>query len=189
MTTLAPDNIFKEAANAIASLIFGTNKQLETVITMLKTPTPIKVTQNLLVDPSGCIGGGLSSPDPKLLYACPSSAEAWLHRITITAPDYGPAAPLTQGQLLCTGSTSGEILFFLPYHGDVAPIQIVEGLASAPHLNNGERALIVADQLPPGIHIRIDLQISIVIGVSTYTPRESSPTNLDKSKSSISVLS
>lgn len=181
-------DIIKEAVNAIGNLIFGTNKQLETVITMLKSPTPIKVTQNFLVDPSGCIGGGLSSPDPKVLYACPMSAEAWIHRISITVPDYGPSEPLTQGQLMCTGSTAGEVLFFLPYHGDVAPIQIVEGISSAPHLNNGERALIVGDQLPVGIHLRIDLQITIVIGVSTYTPREASPTNLDV-KPNISIMS
>ena len=170
------ESILGQALNAIANLILPVNKEL---VTMLRAPTPIKVSQVFTADSNGCIGGGLDTPSPVDLYRTPMSSEAWLNRITITCPDHGPAEPLTSGELVCMGSTSGEIIFFLPNHGDIAPLQIVEGRLSAPHLNAGEVASIVADQLPPGTHLRIDLQITLVSGLSEYTPRKQSPTNLD----------
>jgi hypothetical protein len=165
-----------QALQAIVNLILPTQREL---ITLLRTPTPIKVTKTFVTDANGCIGHGLDTPDPEVLYQCPASTEAWLHRISITVPDYGPSNPLETGQLLCVGSTAGEIIFFLPYHGDIAPIQIVEGHLSAPHLNSSEVAGIVGDQMPPGIRIRMDLQIILNTGLSEFTPRAFSPTNLD----------
>jgi hypothetical protein len=170
-----------QVIRAITNLIVPVNKEL---ITVMRTPTPIKTTQVFQADLNGCIGGGLDTPNAVPLYQCPMSAEAWLHRITITCPDHGPAQPLTSGEAYCVGSTSGEILFFLPYHGDVAPIQIIEGRLSAPHLNGGEIAGFVADQLPPGTHLRIDLQLVLATGISDFTPRGSAPTNLNKALNS-----
>lgn len=165
-----PKNILQEAIQAITNLILPTNREL---ITLLRTPTPIKVTRSFTTSASGVIGGGLNAPDPQLIYTCPMSAEAWLHRISITAPGYGPAAPLKTGQIMCLGSTSGEVIFFLPQAGTVAPVQIVEGRASAPHLNSGETCGIVGDGLPNNISIRIDLQLTLLTGLSEFTPKVS----------------
>lgn len=175
--TKLPETGWKEVFRAISNLILPVNREL---ITMLRTPTPIKVSKQFIVDANGCIGHGLDTPDPEELYRCPASAEAWLHRISITVPNYGPAQPLTAGEIVCTGSTAGEVIFFLPYQGDIAPIQIIEGRLSAPHLNPGEVAQIVGDQLTPGISIRIDLQIILDQGISEFTPRKQSPTDLDQ---------
>lgn len=163
-------------ANAIGNLLFNNNREL---LTILRTPTPIKFTKVLEVDPSGCIGGGLDSPNPVELYRAPPSAEAWLHRIVCTSPDYTPGNPLQAGELRCTGTTAGEPLFSLPHRGDVTDVYILEGHLSAPHLNPGEVAQIVGDQMPPGIHLRFDFQVTLVQGLSEYTPRTNSPTNLD----------
>lgn len=170
-------SVLRQVVQAITSLVIPIHKEL---ITTLRTPTPLKVSKTFLVDVNGCIGHGLDTPDPEELYRCPMSAEAWVHRISITVPNHGPAQPLTAGEIMCYGSTAGEVIFFLPYHGDIAPIQIIEGRLSAPHLNAGELMYIVGDQLTPGISIRIDLQIVLNQGVSEYTPRKMSPTDLDQ---------
>lgn len=170
-------SVLQQVVQAVSNLILPTQREL---ITRLRTPTPLKVSKTFVTDVNGCIGHGLDTPDPEELYRCPMSAEAWLHRISITVPDYGPARPLESGELICVGSTAGEIIFFLPYHGDIAPVQIVEGHLSAPHLNNGEVAAIVGDQMPPNVRIRIDLQIILNTGLSEYTPRKMSPSDLDQ---------
>lgn len=170
------DNIFKDMANAIGNLLFNNNREL---VTILRTPTPIKYTKVLEVDPSGCIGGGQDTPTPVDLYRAPPSAEAWLHRIVITSLEYTPGAPLQQGELRCTGTTAGEPIFSLPHRGDLTDVYILEGRLSAAHLNPGETAQVVGSQMPPGIHLRFDLQIILNQGLSEYTPRQSSPTNLD----------
>jgi hypothetical protein len=167
--------VFSQVMTAITNLILPVQKEL---ITVLRTPTPIKVAQVFTADLNGCIGGGLDTPNPVAIYTAPLSTEAWIHRIAITCPDHGPASPLTTGQALCMGSTAGEIIFFLPNHGDIAPLQIVEGHMSAPHLNPGETAGLVADQLPAGTHLRIDMQIVLTAGMSDFTPRTNSPTDL-----------
>lgn len=147
----------------------------EELVTLLRTPTPVKHTKIVAIDPSGCIGGGLDSPDPVELYRCPMSAEAWINRITVTSPEHHPATPLTTGEALLTGSTAGEIILFLPISGAVAPVQAPEGRLSAPHLNRGEVVTIVGDQLPAGHHLRFDFQILLVTGISEFTPKNYAP--------------
>lgn len=166
-----PQNWLQQAIQAITNLILPTQREL---ITFLRTPTPVKVSKTFTVDAGGTIGGGINATFPLTLYTCPMSAEAYLHRISVTAPGYGPAAPLTAGEIVCTGSTSGEVIFFLPISGDIAPVQIVEGRLSAPHLNAGETAGILGDGLPAGITIRVDLQILLTTGISEYTPKTTS---------------
>lgn len=172
---------------AIANLILPTQKEL---ITILRTPTPHKITQTFIADSNGCIGKGLDTPDPETIFECPMSAEAWVHRIAVWCPEHHPTSPLNTGQLLCTGTTAGEIIFYLPMEPDqtqIAPMQpIIEGRISAPHLNSGERMVLVGDQLPPGIHIRIDLQLILTTGVTEYTPRGSAPSDLNVTNTRIS---
>jgi hypothetical protein len=170
------DNIFKDVANAIGNLLFNNNREL---LTILRTPTPIKIVKVLEVDPSGCIGGGQDTPNPVPLYTAPPSAEAWLHRIVITSLEYTPSNPLQQGEMRCTGTTAEEPIFSLPHRGDLTDVYMLEGRLSAPHLNPSETAHIVGSQMPPGIHIRFDLQVILNQGLSEYTPRANSPTNLD----------
>lgn len=144
------------------------------VLLKVKVPTPVKIVHNVLTDIHGCIGGGLDNPvDPEQLWMCPSSHEAWLHRILITSPAYPPAAPLDTGQIMLIGST-GQIIDWTPEPGmenNVIPVQIErEGGLSAPHLTPGERLYAIGDQLPVGIQVRFDLQINLVAGVSPATP-------------------
>jgi hypothetical protein len=143
-------------------------------ITRLRTPTPIKTVTNLITDANGCIGHGLDTPDPQTIFRCPSSHEAWINRITVTSPQYPPATPLTVGECLIIGS-SGEIIAWLPREGDLAPVQILEGRLSAPHLNASEELQIVGDQMPVGISLRIDLQIILETGLSEFTPKWAAP--------------
>lgn len=172
-----PMSWVQEAIQAIRNLILPAQHEL---ITYLRVPTPQKVSKSFIVDGNGNIGRGLTTPDPVPLYTCPLSSEAWLHRISISATGYGPASPLKTGEIVCLGSTSGETLFFLPLVGVVAPIQIVEGRLSAPHLNSGETAGLVGDQLPPNISLKVDLQIILVTGLSEFTPRHRTQSVLDR---------
>lgn len=174
-----PLSLFKEVTQALTNLIMPTQHDL---ITLIRTPTPIKFSKTFQVGADGTIGGGIANPNWQELYRCPVSTEAWLHRISIWSPSYPPAAPLQTGQILCTGSTAGEIIFWLPQAGSVCPIQIVEGRLSAPHLNSGEVAQIVGDTLPAGITIRIDLQLIRTTGISQDTPRRQSPTDLEQAE-------
>lgn len=170
--TLERGSIWQQAWQALSGLLIAQNQML---LTVLRTPTPTKVTGVFTVDPSGCIGGGLDSPNPLTIYRQPMSSEGWLNRITITSPEHHPASPLTQGEVYIIGSTAGEIILFLPISGAVAPVQAPEGRLSAPHLNPGEEVQIVGDLLPVGAHLRIDLQVMNVTGISQYTPPKFAP--------------
>lgn len=170
--TLTTGSIWQQAWNAISGLLRNNQAQL---VNILRTPTPVKVSRSFLIDPSGCIGAGLAQPMPHTIYQCPMSAEAWVTRITVTSPEHSPNNALVQGEIMVTGSTSGEVIFFLPLSGAIAPVQITEGRLSAPHLNPGEQMWIVGDQLPAGHHIRVDLQVMLVQGVSEYTPPKFAP--------------
>lgn len=173
---MSDNNIFKDILNNISGVLFNNNREL---ITIMRTPTPIKIVKVLEVDPSGCIGGGQDSPNPVDLYRCPPSTEAWIHRLVVTSPEYTPEAPLQIGGLRCTGTTAGEPIFSLPHRGDLTDVYVLEGRLSAPHLNPGEVVQVVGQSMPPGIHLRFDLQVTLVSGLSEFTPRAQSPTNLD----------
>lgn len=144
------------------------------VIFMMRRESPVKVVHQVTVAANGSIGSGLddwSNPEP--VWQCPTAFEAWLHRISITSPHHGPAAPLTTGELLLFGSQGGVILW-TPQPGlqtNVVPEQFVEGHASAPHLSSGEWLYLLGDQLPAAVSIRIDLQVNLVAGVSSGTPK------------------
>lgn len=144
------------------------------VLLKVKVPTPIKVIHTVTSDASGCLSGGLDVPvDPEILYMCPSSHEAWLHRILVTSPNYPPAVPLTTGEIMLIGST-GQIITWTPQPGEennvVPSLLEVEGGLSAAHLTPGERLYVLGDQLPPNIQFRFDLQINLVAGISSATP-------------------
>lgn len=176
-----PDtSVLGQFISAITNVVMPQHKEL---ITLLRIPTPIKVSRIFKVDTHGHIGGGFTNPDPEEVYRCPVSGEAWLHRITVYSQEYSPLDPLDEGELLCTGTTSGEIIFYLPEQPDqkqIAPMQpVLEGRQSAPHLNPGEVVQLVGQSLPVGKHIRIDLQLNFVTGISEYTPRTEAPTNLN----------
>lgn len=158
----------QEAIQAIKNFILPTHREL---IEQLRIPTPQKVSNTFTVTAAGTIGGGLTAPAPLTVYTCPVSVEAWLHRVTFSSPGNGPANPLKTGQIVLYGTQSGELLYFLPQNGIVAPVQFTEGRASAAHLNSGETIGIVGDTLPAGTNIRIDLQFQLIsIGVSPFTP-------------------
>lgn len=157
----------QEAIQAIKNLIIPTQREL---LEHLRIPTPQKVSTALTASAAGVIGGGLSSPNPVTVYTCPLSVEAWLHRITFTSPGNPPANPLKTGQIELVNN-SGEIIFFLPQNGVVAPIQVTEGRASAAHLNSGETLGIIGDTLPANTVIRVDLQFLVIDQpVSAFIP-------------------
>lgn len=173
--TLSPQGMspIQEAFQAIKNLIMPTHEEL---IRTLRVPTPQKVTKTFTADASGNIGGGLSNPVPAVVYVCPVSSEAWLHRFSISSPGNGPANPLKTGEIEFLGSQSGELIYFLPQNGVVAPVQFTEGRASAAHLNSGEQLYIVGDTLPVGTVIRVDLQILLTApGTSVFTPNDRTP--------------
>jgi len=157
--------------SGIARIIKQSNQDL---VTILRQPTPIKITSFLQADGSGVIGGGFTNPQNAVtLWQCPMSMEGWVNRISVTIPGRGPGNPLAQGQgqAFATGSM-GELIFMLPIAGTIAPIQITEGRISAAHVNSGERIIFFGDSFPANTIFRIDLQIVQVSGVSTNTPQE-----------------
>src|SRR5215469_4341604 len=169
-----PPNALQQAVQAISNLILPQNREL---ITLLRQPSPVKVTRVHTVAANGTIGVNAL----EWLYICPMSTEAWLNRISISSPQHLPSSPLTTGYLICTGSNAGEIIFSLPEAGinnNTLPAQFIEGRVSAPHLSPGETAYIVGGGLTAGDQIRFDLQITLVQGVSEFTPKTMSPTDL-----------
>lgn len=165
------DVISNVVADAISGLKSLFNRQYSDLVTIMRQPTPVKISKVVQADASGSIGGGLTIPNavPVELWMCPISFEAWVNRITVTSPGHPPNAPLTTGQVWCAGS-NGEPIFFLPLGGNVAPVQITEGRISAPHLNSGEFLTIAADTLPANTSLRLDLQIVLVTGSSNLAP-------------------
>lgn len=175
-----PTNILQEAIQAISNLILPSQKEL---ITLLRTTTPIKVSKLFTISGTGGLGGTVALPTfDQIVYTAPISSEAWLHRITITSPEHGPGSPIVSpAELVLIGSTAGEIILSLPEIAStyqVAPTQFVEGRLSAPHLDRGESLCVNGDGLPNNAHLRIDLQIVLVQGVSEFTPKDMSPTDL-----------
>lgn len=158
-------------------------KTLYDFITVLREPTPLKITHVVRTDENGCIGGGLDSPDPHTLWECPMSQEAWVHRIHIMSPQYPPADPCMTGQMVCYGSTAHETIFFLPewQNHQICPAErIQEGSKASPHLNSGEKMWLVGDQLPPHCTFIFQFQIVLVAGISGYTPLHLSPTRVTR---------
>jgi len=161
-------SVIRDAVNGISNLL---TKNHEELVNHFRIPTPQKATFNVVADNLGVIGGGLTSPNPVTIYQCPMGSEAWIHRAAITSPQGQPKSPLTTGQLMCI-SGSGELMFFLPVSGQVAPVVVLsEGRASAPHLNAGSRLAVYGDSFPANCSLRFDLQIILTTGISQYTPR------------------
>lgn len=183
-----PIGVLQQVVQAITNLIVPVNKEL---VTILRTPTPVKISKMFAITASGNLGGSVASPDlSQIVWTSPISAESWLHRITITSPEHGPASPiLSPAELILVGTAAGEIVLSLPEiatTSQVAPTQFVEGRLSAPHLSPGESLTVSGDGLPAGSHIRIDLQLTLVQGVSEFTPKTMSPTDLSAKSNEIS---
>jgi len=175
-----PPGIIEQVTTAIRNLILPTHKEL---ISTLRVPTPIKVTEIIQIGPGGNIGSDFNDLS-NIVYTCPLSAEAWLHRITITCPENGPGVPIIAPAVMqIMGTTFGEIIFQLPEISNtdiLVPNQFIEGRQSAPHLDRGESLCVAGNGLPAGAHIRFDLQINLVQGFSEYTPKSMSPSDLTK---------
>jgi len=174
-----PPNILQQALQAITNLILPTHDEL---ITLLRTPTPVKVVKMFTVGAGGNIGGSVTMPDlSQIVYTAPMSSEAWLHRISISSPEHGPATPIVAPAEILLFGSNGEIVLMVPENAStsqVAPVQFIEGRLSAPHLSPGESLTISGDGLTAGNHIRIDLQFSLVQGITEFTPKTMSPTDL-----------
>lgn len=167
-----------QAITAIRNLLFPSNREL---LTWMRANTPIKITKTFTVPAGGVLGGGLANPDlSQIIFTCPESSEAWIPRLTITSPQHLPNAPLTTGSIALIGTTFNEVIYFTPEPPAVAtiPTQWFEGGDSAPHLDRGESITISGTGLTAGDVIRIDAQIILVQGVSEFTPRTMSPTDL-----------
>lgn len=173
-------NPLQQVVQAISNLILPTNHEL---ITLLRTPTPVKINRVFTISAAGTLGGSVAQPDlSQIIWTSPMSAESWLNRITITSPEHGPASPIVAPAELVLMGSSGEIILTLPEIAStyqVAPTQFVEGRQSAPHLSPGESISISGDGLPAGAHLKVDLQITLVQGVSEFTPKAMSPTDLN----------
>jgi hypothetical protein len=177
-----PDNSsspLQQVIQAISNLILPSNKEL---ISLLRTPTPVKISRVFTISAAGNLGGSLAAPDlSQIVWTSPMSSESWLHRITITSPEHGPASPIITPAQLVLMTSQGQTVLALPEIAStyqVAPTQFIEGRMSAPHLSPGESLTVSGDGLPASHHLRIDLQIALVQGVSEYTPKQMSPTDL-----------
>lgn len=179
-----PPNALQQAIEAIKNLILPNQDEL---LTWLRVTTPIKITKVFTINNSGTLGGSVANPDlSQIIYTSPMGSESWLHRITISSPEHGPSAPIISPAQLVLVSSNGPIILQLPEIAStyqVAPTQFVEGRMSAPHLSSGESLTVSGDGLPANNHLRFDLQISLVSGLSQFTPRKTSPTDLTRSRS------
>lgn len=166
-------DIIKEAVNALGGLFVRHHKDL---ITVLRQPTPIKITRSVTSDAGGLIGGGWSlltgaNSRPVPLWECPMSHEAWINRIVIEAAGYMPANPYTTGNIKLMSSSGVPIQYF-PIGGVIAPVVVTEGRLSAPHLNSGEYLAIQGESLLVGVQFTINMQIVLVTGVSSDAPKD-----------------
>lgn len=166
-------DLVREAVNGIGGLLTGQHKD---AMTILRQPTPIKITRAVTSDASGLIGGGWSlltgaNSRPVPLWECPMAMEAWINRIVIDAAGYMPANPYTTGNIRLISSSGVPIQYF-PIAGTIAPVIVTEGRLSAPHLTSGEYLAIQGESLLVGIQFTINLQIVLVTGVTTDTPRD-----------------
>lgn len=161
-------DVIKEIANSITGLLTRNHKEL---LRRFDVPTPQKITFNITADGTGTIGGGFAAPSPVIIWQCPMSQEAWLHRIAVSSPQGTPKTPLTTGQVMLVDG-SGSMLLFLPVGGTIAPLIATEGYGSAGHLNSGSRIMIYGDGLPANCSLRFDIQLSFTSGISDYTPRD-----------------
>jgi hypothetical protein len=169
MSTTNPTFLDEFTEGFFASLKRLFTGHQRSLITILRQPSPIKITEFVTANSSGTIGGGFTTPNPVLLWQCPMSHEAWINRFTITSPQYSPANALTTGEAMFMTNLSTPV-YFLPIGGDVAPVQINEGRLSAPHFSAGEQLVVVGDALPANVSLRVDLQITLVSGLSADTP-------------------
>lgn len=159
-------SIWKEAVNAIGGLLHRNHQEL---LKKFDVPTPQKISYQVIADANGNIGGGMTNPSPVIIWQCPMSQEAWIHRLAVSSPAATPKTPLTTGEaVLVDGSES--MLFFLPVGGVVAPVIAAEGYGSAIHLNAGSRISVYGDSFAAGTALRFDLQVSLTRGISQYTP-------------------
>lgn len=176
-----PANPIQEVIQAISNLILPSNKEL---ISLLRVPTPIKTFKVFQISAAGSLGGSISAPDlSQIVWTSPMSAESWLHRITITSPEHGPSSPIVAPAELTLITSLGTVVLMLPEIAStyqVAPTQFVEGRFSAPHLSPGESLTVSGDGLPANAHLKIDLQIGLVQGISELTPQTNTPTDMTK---------
>jgi len=183
------DDTAKQAAQATPSILDQITDVIwnfispisKDVLTVLRVPTPIKVTKMIPISSTGNIGTSFNDLS-NVIYTAPVSTEAWLHRITITCPENGPGNPIVSPAVMqIMGTTFGEVILQLPEIATteiLVPNQFIEGRLSAPHLDRGESLCVSGNGLPAGAHIRFDLQISLVQGITEFTPKTNSPTNI-----------
>jgi hypothetical protein len=178
------DGPFALAIQAIKNLILPYHREL---ITMMRANTPQKVTRVFSVPASGILGNGVATPDLSLIVLQGTEAgECWLNRITITSPQHPPGTPLNAGSIILVGTTFNEIVLMAPDAGvqnNTIPVQFIEGGNAAPHLDRGESLTISGSGLTSGDTIRVDIQYTIVTGVSEFTPRKLSPSDLTRADS------
>lgn len=172
-------NIIQDVLSSITSslgkLFF---KQTYDLLTVLRQPTPQKVSTVLTVSGTGLLGSGpVTSQNPATIWQCPMSHEAWVNRLAVTSPGYFGSNAMTSGYMILNNSL-GQLVYFLPIGTNVAPVLFTEGRLSAPHLAAGESLTVYGSGLPNGAQIRFDLQLVLVEGVSPDTPRHN-PRNMN----------
>lgn len=90
-----PPGVVEQVFQAVSNLILPAKKEL---ITQLRAPTPQKVSKLFAISAAGTLGGSVAFPTlDQIVYTAPLSVEAWLHRITLTCPERGPANPILGG--------------------------------------------------------------------------------------------
>lgn len=164
-----PDSLADVMSDSLESIKQLLHLQRRDIVTVLRQPTPIKITRTATADASGNIGGGIAAGTPVMLYQISEAHEAWINRVTVSSPGHGPSSPLTAGEAWVQTNT-GFPIFFLPIGGSVAPVIISEGRLSAPHMSPGEQIMISGDGLGAGTVLKFDFQIVLVTGVSADTP-------------------
>jgi hypothetical protein len=97
--------VWEEVRHALENFFGPQQKEL---ITLLRAPTPVKVSRMFTVGAGGIIGGGVALPTlDQIIFSCPESSEAWIHRITLSSPENTAANPI-QASLQTLNSGQGN---------------------------------------------------------------------------------
>jgi hypothetical protein len=175
MTELS--DMLKDTVNSIGGLFSRQHKEL---VTIMRQPTPIKISVGITTDSVGSIGGGVANPKWAPLWRCPESQEAWINRIAVSVPMMQPSNPIVTGEMVLTEAGGPLIAFFPESQGTaVMPIILTEGRLSAAHISGGNAITVVGDGLASFLQIKFDFQIVLVQGVSDYSPRTKSNNAVD----------
>jgi hypothetical protein len=137
----------------------GNDKVIAAVVGLRQAPIIIRHIKDVTTDANGNVGGGASGPGDEI-FRVPQGMRCDIQRVSLSAPGFTPAAPLTSGWLTAGADIgSAAPMLFWPGAGTtVLPSLWTDGDA-ANVLDNGQRLMVIGAGLPASLDLTFLLQI------------------------------